>query len=336
MAVKGNDGGRFCVHIKNNRAGEMVFRTTPQRYRDAEARHSDLAARVDAVIDWDLDNFHKSMATAHGLVTWDFPTEDLARRAPNLKWIQIIGAGVEHLAPVDWLPTGVALINGRGIHTQRASEYGLMAILMLHGNMPSFYTQQRDREYESIFATSIAGRTLGVIGVGGMGSGIAKQAKRMGLHVLGVRHHGNPARNVDEMFGPDGIDEVMRRADFVVVAVPTTPQTIGLIDRRRIGLMKPTAGFVNLSRAPVVDYDALVERLEAGKLAGAILDVFEPEPLPPESPLWTTRNLIITPHVSGDDDTAYVPRTLDLMFDNIGRSLNSKPLRNRVRPKLGY
>lgn len=335
MAGK-SGGGRFRVHIKNNRAGEMVFRTTPERYRDAEARHPDLAARVDATIDWDLDKFETSMQTAQGLVTWDFPTEDLARRAPSLKWIQIIGAGVEHLAPLDWLPTGVTLINGRGIHTVRAGEYGLMAILMLHGNMATFYTQQRAREYDSIFATTIAGRTVAVIGVGGMGGGVAKQANRLGLHVLGVRHRGNPARYVDEMFGPDGIDEVMRRADFVVVTVPTTPETIGLIDHRRLGLMKPTAGFINMSRAPVVDYEALAERLEAGKLAGAILDVFDPEPLPASSPLWTTRNLIITPHVSGDDDTAYVPRTLDLMFDNIGRSLAGKPLRNRVRPKLGY
>ncbi len=102
------------------------------------------------------------------------------------------------------------------------------------------------------------------------------------------------------------------------------------------GLMKPGAGLINMSRAAVVDYEALADKLRDGSLAGAILDVFNPEPLPPDSALWTTPNLVITPHVSSDDDVAYIPLTLDLFFDNMARYLDGRPLRNRVRPALGY
>ena len=138
------------------------------------------------------------------------------------------------------------------------------------------------------------------------------------------------------MYGPEGIDAVLRRADFVVVTTPLTPETDNLIDRRRLDLMKPGAGLTNMSRARVVDYRALAEKLRWGSLAGAILDVFDPEPLPPSSPLWRTPNLIVTPHVSSDDDVAYVPPTLDLFFDNVRRYLAGRPLRNRVRPRLGH
>ncbi|MEE9210959.1 MAG: NAD(P)-dependent oxidoreductase, partial [Kiloniellales bacterium] len=243
------------------------------------------------------------------------PTENLAARAPKLKWIHIIGAGIEHLLPLDWLPPGVALVNNRGVHAPKSGEYGAMAVLMLDNHLPRLVTQQRAAAFEPVFSTPAAGKTLAVIG---------------------VRRHGRRARWVDEMYGPEGIDEVLRRADFVLVTAPLTPETENLIDRRRLDLMKPGAGLINMSRARVVDYRALAEKLRRGSLAGAILDVFDPEPLPPSSPLWRTPNLIVTPHVSSDDDVSYVPLTLDLFFDNVRRYLAGRPLRNRVRPKLGY
>ena len=126
------------------------------------------------------------------------------------------------------------------------------------------------------------------------------------------------------------------RADFVLVTLPLTPETRGLFDRRRLDRMKPTAGLVNMGRAGVVDHAALADKLREGSLAGAVLDVHEPEPLPASSPLWTTPNLIVTPHVSSDDVESYIPLTLDLLFDNLARDLAGRPLRNRVRPRLGY
>ena len=146
-----------------------------------------------------------------------------------------------------------------------------------------------------------------------------KAARRLGLHVLGVRRSGTPWRGVDEMVTPDRLAEVLPRADFVVVNAPLTPETQGLVGRTALSLMKPGAGLVNLARARVVDYEALAEKLRDGALSGAVLDVFDPEPLPADSGLWSTPNLIITPHVSSDDDARHAPLTMDLVFDNIRR-----------------
>ena len=328
--------GKTHLHIKNNRAGEELFRMTPERVAEALARRPDIAPRLDITIDWDTDHFADSMARAEGLLTWDLPTDGLAAKAPKLKWIHIIGAGIEHLQPLDWLPRGVTLVNNRGVHAAKAGEYGVMAILMLNNHMPAHYDAQRRGHYDPRFATPVAGKTLAVIGVGEMGGAVARQAKRLGLHVIGVRRGGRGTRGVHEMFGPKALDEVLARADFVLVTTPLTAETVKLIDRRRLDLMKPTAGLINMSRAGVVDYAALAAKLRDGSLAGAVLDVFDPEPLPPGSPYWDTPNLIATPHISSDDVESYAPLTLDLFFDNAARYREGRPLRNRVRPRLGY
>jgi len=337
---------KIRVHIKNNHAspdtfpptpeGEAVFTITRERYEAAAARHPDVAERIEAFIDWDLDNFADSMASAEALITWDLPTANLGTVAPNLKWIQITGAGVEHLYPLDWLPEQVTLVNNKGAHAAKAGEFGLMAVLMLHTRMPAVLANQRAAHWESLYATPVAGQTLLIVGVGSIGGAVAKHAKTLGLRVLGVSRHGRTHPDVEQMVTPDRLDDVLPEADFVFVSTPATPETRNLIDRRRLALMKPGAGFINVGRAAVVDYDALRERLEAGQLSGAILDVFDPEPLPPESPLWRTPNLLVTPHISADDGDSYVPLTLDLFFANMRRHLAGEPLQNVVRPELGY
>jgi len=334
------------VHIKNNHAspdtfpptpeGEAVFTITRERYDEAAARHPDLAARLEVFIDWDLDHFQQSMQSAEVLVTWDLPTAGLATGAPALKWIHIIGAGVEHLCPMDWLPAGVTLVNNKGAHGAKAGEYGLMTILMLHSKMPALIARQAEAQWESLYATPVAGRTLAVIGTGSIGSAVAGHAKALGLRVLGVSRHGKARPEVDEIFTTDKLDQVLPQADFVFVATPATPETRNLLDRHRLGLMKKGAGLINVGRAAVVDYAALAEMLTDGRLSGAVLDVFDPEPLPPDSPLWKTPNLVITPHVSADDGDSYVPITLELFFNNMRRYLAGEPLGNVVRPDLGY
>jgi len=338
--------GKTRVHIKNNHAspdtfpptleGEAVFTVTPERYADAAARHPDVARHLDVVIDWDTDRFAESMATAEALVTWDLPTADLARVAPHLKWVHIIGAGVEHLCPMDWVPAGVTVVNNKGAHAAKAGEFALMAVLMLHNKMPAIVTNQRDADWNSLFSTPIAGKTALVVGVGSLGGGAAHQLKKLGIQVLGVSRHGRPHPDIDEMATTDRLDEMLARADYVFVATPATPETRNLFDRERLKRMKPGAGLINVGRAAVMDYDALVELLESGHLSGAILDVFDPEPLPKDSPLWSTPSLIVTPHVSADDGDNYVPMTLDLFFNNMRRWLAGEPLRNVVDPALGY
>jgi len=334
------------VHVKNNHASpdsfpstpesEPVFTTTQDHWDAALARHPDLAPRLEVVIDWDCDNFESSMKDTEVLYCWDLPTEDLRAVAPKLKWIHIIGAGVEHLSPMDWVPEGLQLVNNKGAHAAKAGEFGLMAVLMLHTKMPAVLANQRRAHWESLYATPVAGRTLLIVGVGNIGGAVAKHAKALGLRVLGVSRHGRAHPDVDQMVTPDRLDAVLPEADFVFVSTPATPETQKLIDRRRLALMKPGAGLINVGRAAVVDYDALREGLAAGRLSGAILDVFDPEPLPPDSPLWQTENLLVTPHTSAADGDSYVPRTLDLFFANMRRHLAGEPLHNVVRPEVGY
>jgi phosphoglycerate dehydrogenase-like enzyme len=330
------DRDRLRVHFKNNRAGEEIFRVTPERLAAACRRHPEIAAEIETLIDWDLDTFDASMSRADVLVTWDLPTDGLARRAPNLKCIHIIGAGVDHMAPFDWLPKGVALTNNSGVHVAKFADYAACALLMLNAAVPRLAASQRQRRWDPVFTRPIAGKTVAVVGVGAMGGVVARIAKGLGLRVLGVRRGGRPARHVDEMVTPERLLEILPRADFVVVATPLTPETEGMVGTEAIGRMKPGAGLVNVGRAPVVDHRALVAALREGRLSGAVLDVHEPEPLPPESDLWAAPNLLITPHVAADDLADYTPLTLDLVFENLRRLLAGKPLLNRVRPRLGY
>ena len=273
---------------------------------------------------------------AEVLLTWDLPTENLAEIAPKLKWIHCIGAGVEHLCPMDWVPDGVTITNNKGAHADKAGEYALMAILMLHNKMPRILTNNRSAEWNSLFSTPIEGKTVGLIGVGSIGGGAARQLDKLPLHIVGVTRHGRPHPQVHEMVAMDRLDEVLPRMDYVFVSVPSTPETRGLFDRERLRRMKPGAGIVNVGRGSTFDYAALAELLESGHLSGAIIDVFEQEPLPADSPLWSAPNFVITPHVSADDGDNYVPITLNLFFDNMSRYLAGEPLRNVVQPELGY
>jgi phosphoglycerate dehydrogenase-like enzyme len=341
-----NQDRKLKVHVKNNHASpdsfpstpesEPVFTTTQDHWDAALARHPDLAPRLEVVIDWDCDNFESSMKDAEVLYCWDLPTENLRAVAPKLKWIHIIGAGVEHLSPMDWVPEGLQLVNNKGAHAAKAGEFALMAVLMLHSHMPAIFSNQRQPRWESLFSTPIAGKTALVVGVGSLGGGAAKQLKALGLQVLGINRSGRPHPAVDEMLPTSRIDELLPRADFVFVSLPATPETIGLFDRDRLSRLKQGAGIINVGRASAMDYDALSDLLRAGHLSGAIIDVFDPEPLPPESPLWRVPNLIVTPHVSADDGDNYVQITLDIFFNNLRRYLNGEPLQNIVRPELGY
>jgi phosphoglycerate dehydrogenase-like enzyme len=134
----------------------------------------------------------------------------------------------------------------------------------------------------------------------------------------------------------EDLDTLLPLADFVVLAAPLTKETTGLLNKRRLGLLKPGAGFINIGRAGSVDHDALAAALQSGSLSGAILDVFDPEPLPQSSPLWTTENLLVVPHVTSDDEDRYLPKTFDLVFENARRLVTKEPLLNRVDPARGY
>lgn len=309
---------------------------TRERYRAALRRHPDVARQVRITIATDKSGFYRAIRSTDVLVAWWFPRHELEKVAPNLKWIQVIGAGIDHLLPLDWLPRGVALVNNRGVHAPKAGEFVTMALLMLNSAMPALATQQRESRWREIHTTTIAGKTLAVMGVGHIGGTAAKRAKGLGMHVLGVRRSGRPHRYVDEMFRPAELRRVLSRADFVLVTTPVTRETRGLLGARELNWIKQGAGFINLGRAEVVDYEALRLKLERRELSGAILDVFVTEPLPPSSALWSTPNLVITPHVATDDRDHYIPRTMDLVLENVRRYRAGRRLLNRVSPVREY
>lgn len=327
---------KLRVHIENVSTMARVFQITEEQYRQSEARHPDVTSRLETTIGWDLDIWDDAVRTAEVVIGWRFPRENLATRAPRLRWIHLTGAGIEHVLPLDWLPRGVALTTNSGVHAPKAGEFAAMAILMINNHLPALVTAQREGRWQRLFSTPAHGKTLAVIGVGAMGGAAAQRAKQLGMHVLGVRRSGRSHRYVDEMFGPEELDKVLPRADIVLLSVPLTRETRQILGRRELDLIKPEAGLINMARAAIVDYEALAEKLAQGELSGAMLDVFDPEPLPADSPLWKTPNLIITPHVSSDDAEGYIPRTLDLVVQNAARCLAGRPLRNRVRAEREY
>ncbi len=326
---------KIHMHIENISSMGRVFEADRKRVNAALARQPGLRDKLRITIGRDGDIYDKAMATAEVLFGWKFDQRGLAEGAPNLRWIAAHGAGVSHLMPLDWLPSGVVLTNSRGVHGRRASEYLIMAILMLNNRLPEMVTNQRKARWEQCYNTAIDGKTLLVVGAGHIGGGAATWAKRFGLTVIGTRRTGRAHRSVDEMYRPDQLPKLLPRADFVVVAAPHTVDTHHLLGRKELDLMKKGAGLVVYSRAEVVDYEALRKKLERGELT-AVLDVFEPEPLPRSSPLWKTPNLIITPHCSSDDWDSYTPDTLDLVFANMQRFIAGRPLTHRVSRRYQY
>ena len=326
---------RIHLHVENSVDVNEVFDISASRVNDALARHPDIADRIRISIGYGGDILDRELATADAVFCWDFERRDLRRRAPNLRWVHAHGAGVGHMMPLDWLAPGAVLTNSRGVHGQRATEYAFMAILLLSNRIPEMVANQQRARWQEVFSSGIEGKTLLIIGVGHIGKDVAAWAKRAGMQVLGIRRTGGPRRNVDEMHRPENLHALLPRADFVLVSAPHTDVTHHMIGAREIAMLKPGAGLVNYSRANLVDYEALRAKLEAGEIS-AVLDVFDPEPLPASSPLWRTPNLIITPHCSSDDPDVYTPRTLDLVFRNMQRFIEGRPLTNRVSRKHQY
>lgn len=325
---------KLRVHVENEPDPESIEAITPRHMAAAGRRHPGLRGRLAVTYNREPARLDEFLRSAEVLVAGHPPVHDLARRAPRLRWIQSTSAGVEKLLPL--LPPEVRLTNASGVHGPKGGEYAMTALLMLNHRVPEYVTRQRQGRWDPRHGTTIAGKTVVVVGVGDIGAEVARLARRFGLRVLGVRRTGRPHRWVDEMYAPKDLRKILPRADFVVVTTPLTPETRGLLGRQELDLLPRHAGVVNLGRGPVIDGAALRDKLERGELGGAVLDVFDEEPLPADSPFWAAPNLVMSPHCAVDDAVSYVPRCLDIFFDNLRRYLAGRPLRNRVDPALGY
>ena len=337
---------KIKIHVKNNHwapgsfptdaEGEKNFTITKEHFTQALNNFPEIKEKVEIFVDWDEDNFITSMANSDILVAWDFSTINLKKVAPNLKWIHVISAGVEHLHPLDWMFDGLVLTNSSGAHTKKAGEYGLMSILMLQNHMTKIITNQKNNSFVSLFSNPIAGKTVVLVGTGNLGTSMAKLVAPLGVNIIGVNKRGRITEGCSKVISIDKIDTVLPDADFLYLAVPETPETKNLISKERLNMLKPTCGIVNIGRQSVMDYDVLCEKLGNNEIAGAILDVFTHEPIEKNSKLWNIPNLVITPHVSSDDNGNYVKLTLDIFIKNLKLFIENKELSNQVDKKLGY
>ncbi len=267
------------------------------------------------------------------LYAWYFPPELLAD-APRLRWVSSTGAGVDNiLAARDYLPPGVIATRMVDVFNDAMAEYVLGYLLALTLDVRRVMRQQAAKQWIPFAPPLLRGRTAVVVGLGRIGGEVARTLRRAGLHVVGVSRTGRPTEGIDEVHAIAELDAILPRVDMLVLVTPLTDDTRGLIDERRLGLLPRDAVLVNIGRGAVVVQDDLVRALQAGALGGAVLDVFEQEPLPPDSPLWTMENVIVTPHISGPDD---VPVNARRFLENYRRFVAGEPLAGVVDFERGY
>jgi phosphoglycerate dehydrogenase-like enzyme len=314
-----------------------IFRMEPEHTRAALARAPAGLPPIEFVFrDIDAPDFLETLNSCIALVGWMIPIETIRRTRGALRLVQLSGAGVDHLAPFDWLPPGVCLCNASTIHGPKLQEWSVMVLLMLHAQMPHFITAQRAQLWSKRHSSMIAGTTAMIFGTGGLGQAVARAAKSLGMGTIGVRRTPGPADAFDEVIGQAEADLRLGEADVVVLTLPLTDETRGRADATFFSRMKPEAGFVNFGRGGLVVEADLIAALEAYRLSGAVIDVTNPEPPPAGAPIWNAPRLVITPHVSCDDPATYVPDVLDLLLDNVRRLVEGRVLRNVIDLALAY
>ncbi|HSB56080.1 MAG TPA: D-2-hydroxyacid dehydrogenase [Gemmatimonadales bacterium] len=272
-------------------------------------------------------------------------TPEMLVSARRLAWLQFPGSGPDHFFKLSGVPAeefrrrGITVLNSPGISRIPVAEQVMALALGLVRDLPRAFRQQLRREWRIYCADELCGKTFGIIGVGAIGSRVAELAKAFGMRVIGTRAHPEvrpPA--VDQVYGPDQTERVIREADILLLACPLTPGTRGMMGRRQFALMKPTAYFINVSRGENVDEEALAEALQTGKIAGAGLDTFGPldrgdpklqEALSPTSRLWECANVIVMPN-NAASTPRYFEYFAELVAENYRRALLGEPFISQV------
>lgn len=262
---------------------------------------------------------------------YGYLTFEMFEKAKQLRWIQAPVAGLENFMFPALAKSAVVLTNMAGIYSDVISDHALTYLLMFARGFHVYRYRQMDHLWrKGVPVRHLAESTLGVVGLGGIGAEVARKGKALGLEVLGVeaRDIGSP-EGVDALYKPHDLDQVLRKSDFLVLCIPHTPETSGLIGRRELSLMPKGAFIINIGRGVLLALNALVEALLKGQLAGAGLDVFETEPLPADHPLWEMPNVIITPH-SAAASSHIRTRHIQVLTDNLKRFSLGHGLQNEV------
>lgn len=282
------------------------------------------------------DKFEALLAQAEVLYGYR-PPQNVIARAPGLKWIQTMLAGVDHILTDDILQSPVILTNMRGIHASPVSELALEMMLMLAKQAPLCFQSKQEKRWQRFVPDLLCFRTVGILGLGSIGKEVARLAKALRMRVLAVDETRGvrPAKNVDTMIPAGQLQQLLAESDFVVLVLPLTPRTDKLIGERELKAMKPTAYLINVGRGRTVDEEALVRALEEGWIAGAGLDAYTTEPLSSDSKLWELANVFISPHVAGRMNN-YAVVANEIFCENLRRYVGRKRLRNVVNKKKGY
>lgn len=324
------------IHVQND-PDDPLYEITPAQWQAAAARAGDIGGGHIVSYGDTREALAGGLRDSEALVTAVRSIiGGLPGPAPRLRLLFCMSAGLDKLAPFDWLPPGASLLNNSGAHTAKAGEYAIMALLMLAGRLPAHLTAQREQRWEKTLGGVVHGRRVTVVGLGALGGAAAEQAARFGMEVTGVRTRAEPHPACVRVVSTDELDAVLPDSEFLVLACPLTPATRNLLDRRRLSLLPRDAGVVNIGRGPLLDEAATCDLLESGRLGGAVLDVFHREPVPQGDRLWTTRNLVMTPHASADDPATYNPLSLDIFFANLRAWAAGESMPNAVDPARGY
>jgi phosphoglycerate dehydrogenase-like enzyme len=265
----------------------------------------------------------------------------LLARCPNLRWVHSATAGVERVLTPQAAKRGLVITNARGVFSEPIAEYVLMMVLAIMRRLPQLLELQRERTWQPLEATEMREITIGIVGLGSIGRHVAKLALTFGSRVVALRRDAERAgedrelQGIADILSPTQLPELLAQSDFVVLALPLTPQTEDLFNSETLGHMKRGSWLINVARGRLVDERALVRALGEGPMGGAVLDAFRDEPVLPESPLYDVPNLIITPHTSWSSGRV-LDRSIGLFCDNLRRYAAGKALINVVDPGKGY
>lgn len=261
--------------------------------------------------------------------------EPLLAKAPRVRWVHSRSAGVENILFPALVEGPVVVTNARGAYSRSLAEWAIAGVLFFAKGLRRLLRSQAEGRWDVFEPEEIAGRTLGIVGYGDIGRAVARHARALGMHVIALRRRPEKDDVAHEVVGSDGLHDLMRRSDYVVVAAPMTSDTRALVGRAAISAMKPSGVLVNIGRGPVVDEAALVEALTARRIRGAALDVYEKEPLPAGHPLYSLDNVLLSPH-SADNVPGWRESAVDVFVEHVKLFRSGEPLRNVVDKARGY
>ena len=287
----------------------------------------------------DLDDVNAHVGECE--IIYGYYPASVLKKAENLRWFASASAGVDpFLKDEVWADPTAILTNSAGSYGITISEHMLMAILMLMRRQPEYTEVTRAREWKNIGSVrSVCGSRITIVGTGDIGTSLARRVKALGAaHVCGVRRTMKPADPAfDEIMTLDNLAEAVKDADVVALCAPGTPETAGLLSKEIIDGLDPKTFVVNVGRGSAIDQPALVAALNEGRIAGAALDVMTPEPLPVDDPLYDAKNVILTPHISGNMSLGLTcDINVDMFCENLQRYFKGEPLQHVVDRKIGY